>query len=102
MRFVGNSLLNRSRSMACLKPAPKLSGESYSKRETPIERRTTVVGLRARNPNGHPPEKPSWVRRTDAVDRLIAEMSSEETAAALRLLKVLEECRRIFPAETEK
>ena len=34
-------------------------------------------------------------------DRVLAEMSPDDTAAALRLLKVLEECRQMNPAEAE-
>ena len=36
-----------------------------------------------------------------ATDRVIASMSPDDTAAALRLLKVLEECRQIDPTEAE-
>lgn len=35
------------------------------------------------------------------MDRVIAAMSSDETAAALRLLKVLDECRQMDPREAE-
>ena len=38
----------------------------------------------------------------DAMDRVIAEMSSDDTAAALRLLKVLEECRQMSPTEADQ
>ena len=38
----------------------------------------------------------------DAIDRVIAEMSPDDTAAALRLLKVLEECRQMSPTEAEE
>jgi hypothetical protein len=37
----------------------------------------------------------------DAMDRVIASMSPTDTAAALRLLRVLEECRQMSPAKTE-
>ncbi len=37
----------------------------------------------------------------DAIDRVIAEMSPADTAAALRLLKVLEECRQMSSAQAE-
>jgi hypothetical protein len=37
----------------------------------------------------------------DAMDRVIAEMSPKDTAASLRLLKVLEECRQISPTEAD-
>jgi hypothetical protein len=37
----------------------------------------------------------------DAMDRVLAETSPDDTAAALRLLKVLEECRQISPVEAE-
>ena len=37
----------------------------------------------------------------DAMDRVIAEMSPGDTVAALRLLKVLEECRQMSPAEAD-
>ena len=35
------------------------------------------------------------------MDRVIASMSPDDTAAALRLLKVLEECRQMGPIEAE-
>ena len=38
----------------------------------------------------------------DAMDRLIASMSPGDTAAALRLLNVLEECRQISLTAAEK
>jgi len=38
----------------------------------------------------------------EAMDRLIASMSPDDTAAALRLLNVLEVCRQISPAEAEE
>jgi hypothetical protein len=37
----------------------------------------------------------------DAMDRVIASMSPDDTAAALRLLEVLEECRQMSPVEAE-
>jgi len=37
----------------------------------------------------------------DAMDRVIAEMSPDDTAAALRLLKVLEDCRQMNATEAE-
>jgi len=37
----------------------------------------------------------------DAMDRVIAEMSPDDTAVALRLLKVLEECWQMRPTEAE-
>jgi hypothetical protein len=37
----------------------------------------------------------------DAMDRVIASMSPDDTAAALRLLRVLEECRQMSPGEAE-
>ena len=38
----------------------------------------------------------------DAMDRALAAMSPDDTAAALRLLKVLEECRQITADEAEE
>jgi hypothetical protein len=38
----------------------------------------------------------------DAIDRVIASMSPDDTAAALRLLKVLEECLQMSPTEAEE
>jgi hypothetical protein len=35
------------------------------------------------------------------MDCVLASMSPDDTAAALRLLKVLEECRQMGPAEAE-
>jgi hypothetical protein len=35
------------------------------------------------------------------VDRVIASMSPDDTAAALRLLQVLEECRQMTSSEVE-
>ena len=37
----------------------------------------------------------------NAMDRVLASMSPDDTAAALRLLKVLEECRQMDSAEAE-
>jgi hypothetical protein len=37
----------------------------------------------------------------DAMDSVIASMSPDDTGAALRLLKVLEECRQMSPTEAE-
>jgi len=37
----------------------------------------------------------------DAMDRVLASMSPDDTAAALRLLKVLEECRQMDAVEAE-
>jgi hypothetical protein len=37
----------------------------------------------------------------DAMDRVLASMPPDDTAAALRLLKVLEECRQMSPTEAE-
>jgi hypothetical protein len=36
-----------------------------------------------------------------AMDCVLASMSPDDTAAALRLLKVLEECRQMSPTEAE-
>ena len=38
----------------------------------------------------------------DAMDRVIASMSPADTVAALRLLKVLEECRQMDSTEAEE
>lgn len=37
----------------------------------------------------------------DAMDRVLASLSPDDTAAALRLLKVLEECRQMDATEAE-
>ena len=37
----------------------------------------------------------------DAMDRVLAAMSPDDTGAALRLLKVLEECRQMDATEAE-
>ena len=37
----------------------------------------------------------------DAMDRVLASMSPADTASALRLLKVLEECRQMDATEAE-
>jgi hypothetical protein len=38
----------------------------------------------------------------DAMDDVIASMSPDDTAAALRLLKVLVECRQMDPSDAEE
>jgi hypothetical protein len=38
----------------------------------------------------------------DATDRVLAEMSPDDTACALRFLKVLEECRQFSPTDAEE
>ena len=40
-----------------------------------------------------------YIPRMDAMDRVIAEMSPDDTAVALRLLKVPEECGEVRPVE---
>ena len=39
--------------------------------------------------------------RMTVMDRVLASMSHDDTVAALRLVKVLEECRQMRPAEAE-
>jgi hypothetical protein len=38
----------------------------------------------------------------DAMDRVIASMSPDDTAVALRLLKALRQCRQISPTEADE
>lgn len=64
--------------------------------ETPVR-----GALRTRNP-GSPPRKYSpYTLAMDAKDRLIAWLPPEDITAALRLLKVLEDCRQMSPTEAE-
>ena len=46
----------------------------------------------------HPP----YTRAMDAMDRVLASMSADDTIAALRSLKVLEECRQMDATEDEE
>jgi hypothetical protein len=58
--------------------------------------------LRTRNPNRHAPVNSPYTLAMDAMDRVIVSMSPDDTAAALGLLKVLEECRQMSPAEAQE
>ena len=59
------------------------------------------VVLRGRSP-APPPENSPYSLPTDAMNRMIASLSPDDTAAALRLLKVLEECRQMDSRDAEK
>ena len=47
----------------------------------------------------HPRVNSPYTLAMDAMNRVLAEMSPDDTAAALRLLKVLEECGQMNPTE---
>ena len=44
-------------------------------------------------------DDPFYTLAMDAMNRVLASMSPDDTAAALRLLRVLEECRQMSSAE---
>ena len=58
--------------------------------------------LPASNPTGRRPRDSNYIPHMDAMDRVIASLSPDDTAAALGLLKLLEECGQMKPAEAEE
>jgi hypothetical protein len=58
--------------------------------------------LRTGNPSSPPPSNSQHSLAMDAMDDVIASMSPDDTAATLRLLRVLEECRQMSPTEAEE
>ena len=57
--------------------------------------------LLARNPPSPPPGISPYTPPMDAMDRVLASMSPDDTAAALRLLAVLEECGQMHFSEAD-
>ena len=55
--------------------------------------------MRHRNPPSPPPAIAPFTHGMDAMDRVFAEMSPDNIAAALRLLNLLEECRQMARIE---
>jgi len=58
--------------------------------------------LRVCNPARHPRKNSPCTLAMDAMDRMLASMSPDDTAAALRLLSVLGECRQMSPTEARE